>query len=315
MVAKTEKTVVKIKCMKCGTERTSSPATYYENHNPLLSSEKLEICKICILGFIGENDGKCRLDKIYLVLAMLDKPFILETWEKCNGEWSKYIPQISTLPHFKGMTFKDSNFGITNKKIQLSRAEQDFDTEYNDDELNALSKFWGKGIDIEDLEFLQSEYQKFINSYECDSYAMELLFQEASQQRLSIKKLRLENKSVDKELKTLQDILGSANIKPAQESGANAVEQSTFGTLIKKYENERPIPEPDEAWKDVDGIGKYISVWFFGHFSKMLGIKNEHTDLYEKEIKKYTVDTPLYEDEEIEPLEPETKSEPESELL
>lgn len=303
MAVKPEKqTKIKIKCMKCGSERTPSPATYYENHNPLLSSEKLEICKICILEYIGDKDSNDHLGKIYLVLAMLDKPFILETWEKCDGVWAKYVTQVSSLPQHKGKSFKDSNFGITNKKIQLAKNELDFDSEYSEDELNTLARFWGKGIEIEDLEFLQSEYEKFINSYECDSYAMELLFQEASQQRLSIKKLRLDNKSVDKELKTLQDILGSANIKPAQESGSNAAEQSTFGTLVKKYENERPIPEPDAAWKDVDGIKKYISVWFLGHFSKMVGVKNSYSDEYDQEMNVYKVEPPKFEEEFFEEL-------------
>jgi hypothetical protein len=126
---------------------------------------------------------------------------------------------------------------------------------------------------------------------------MELLFQEAAQQRLTIKKRREKGDSVDKELKTLQDLLGSANIKPAQETGANAVEQATFGTLIKKYENEKPIPTPDEQWKDVDGIKKYINVWFLGHLCKMMGINNEQSTAYDKEINKYKVEAPQFEEE------------------
>ena len=33
------------------------------------------------------------------------------------------------------------------------------------------------------------------------------------------------------------------------------------------------MPEPDEAWQDVDGIRRYINVWFLGHLCKMMGIK------------------------------------------
>lgn len=299
-----KKEAVRIKCLNCKEVKSSSMVNFYSNNHPLFSTDKLEVCKDCILEYIGDKNSNGFIARILTVLSLLDRPFIMSKWEKCGGEWGKYITQISSLPQNKNLRHSD---GDSNKKnntkesnFNILDANRLSDSDYTDEELVQLSRFWGKGIDIEDLEFLQSEYQKFINSYECDSYAMELLFQEASQQRLSIKKLRLENKSVDKELKTLQDILGSANIKPAQESGANAVEQSTFGTLIKKYENERPVPDPDDAWKDVDGIGKYISVWFFGHFSKMLGIKNEHSDLYDKELKNYTVDTPLYEDEEPE---------------
>ena len=68
-----------------------------------------------------------------------------------------------------------------------------------------------------------------------------------------------------------------------------ASEQVTFGTLIKKYENEEPIPEPLESWTNADWIRKYVVVWFLGHMCKMMGINNPYADEYEEEIKKYTV--------------------------
>ena len=152
-----------------------------------------------------------------------------------------------------------------------------------------MIRFWGT-TKKEELEFLENEWYQLTTRFECDSYATEMLFQEIAQQRLIIKNKRQQGASVDKELKTLQDLLGSANIKPVQETGANTSEQVTFGTLIKKFENNKPIPEPDEEFKDVDGIMKYISIWFFGHLCKMLGIKNEFSKMYEEEMAKYRVE-------------------------
>lgn len=152
-----------------------------------------------------------------------------------------------------------------------------------------MIRFWGT-TKKEELEFLENEWYQLTTRFECDSYATEMLFQEIAQQRLIIKNKRQQGASVDKELKTLQDLLGSANIKPVQETGANSTEQMTFGTLIKKFENDKPIPEPDEEFKDVDGIMKYISIWFFGHLCKMLGIKNEFSKMYEEEMAKYRVE-------------------------
>lgn len=126
-----------------------------------------------------------------------------------------------------------------------------------------------------------------------------MLFQEIAHEKLSIRKAREANKPTEKLLKTLQELLGSSNIKPVQETGANATEQATFGTLIKKYENERPVPEPDPMWADVDGIKKYVQIWFLGHLCRMLGINNEYAQMYEDEISKYKVDAPEYvEDDE-----------------
>lgn len=59
----------------------------------------------------------------------------------------------------------------------------------------------------------------------------------------------------------------------------------------------RPIPEPADEWKDVDGIVKYITVWFIGHLCHMLKIDNRYSEMYDAEIHKYTVNKPEYEED------------------
>lgn len=44
---------------------------------------------------------------------------------------------------------------------------------------------------------------------------------------------------------------------------------------IKKVEDEEPIAEVDEEFKDVDGIANYIYKWFTGHLKKMIGLGKE----------------------------------------
>ena len=55
---------------------------------------------------------------------------------------------------------------------------------------------------------------------------------------------------------------------------------------------------PDEEWKDVDGIAKYITIYFLGHLCKMMGIKNSYSRMYEAEMAKYKVEKPEYEDDD-----------------
>jgi len=157
---------------------------------------------------------------------------------------------------------------------------------------------WGRGYSLEEYEFLDNEYTKWVMGYECDSPAQEVLFEEIAKTQLDIRKAREDEKPVDKLVKSLQDLLGSSNVKPVQESGANSLEQASFGVLIKKWENERPIPKPLPEFEDVDNIRKYITVWFLGHLSKMLDINNSYSDAYEKEMLKYTVNLPEISDEE-----------------
>jgi len=72
-----------------------------------------------------------------------------------------------------------------------------------------------------------------------------------------------------------------------------------MGQMIEKFENERPIPEPDPEFRDVNKIGKYIRVWFSGWLSKALGFKNVYSKEFDDYVKQYQVENPaLSQDEE-----------------
>ena len=58
----------------------------------------------------------------------------------------------------------------------------------------------------------------------------------------------------------------------------------------------------DPELKDVDGIGLLIDVFFKGHLSKMMGLRNAFSTLYDKFMKKYTVDKPEMNEEDEEAL-------------
>lgn len=98
--------------------------------------------------------------------------------------------------------------------------------------------------------------------------------------------------------------MNSGNLQPKQNNDNTFVETNTFGTFIKKFENERPIAKPDPEWEDVDKIKHYISVWFLGHLCKMIGINNKFgqkwTRLYEEEVEKFTAHPPTYFDNDEE---------------
>ena len=72
--------------------------------------------------------------------------------------------------------------------------------------------------------------------------------------------------------------------------------QLSFDQLIEKWEEEKPIPEPEGEFKDIDHIGMLIDVFFRGHMAKMMGIKNAFSTIYEKFMSKYTVTKPQYEE-------------------
>lgn len=113
-----------------------------------------------------------------------------------------------------------------------------------------------------------------------------------------------QGKAIDKNVNALNTLLGSMNLKPTQkkDEADSSVDGTPFGVWIRRWENTKPIPEPDPELKDVDGIVRYISIWFLGHLCKMLGIKNTYCKLYEDEIAKMRIERPEYEDEDDETL-------------
>ena len=87
------------------------------------------------------------------------------------------------------------------------------------------------------------------------------------------------------------------NLKPKQNTLDTFSDAQTLGTLIQKYEETRPLPEIDPELQDVDKIGLYIDAFYRGHASKMLGLKNRFSNIYDRIMSKYTVKQPSYDEE------------------
>ena len=145
--------------------------------------------------------------------------------------------------------------------------------------------------------FLENEYQDWTTRYPCENKSQELLFKRICFKELEIDKAQKDGKDTKELDATLQNLMGSLNIKPSQKNSNTLTDNLTFGQLIDKWEQEYPIPEPEEEFKDVDKIGLYIDVFFKGHLSKMMGLKNAFSSLYERFMSKYTVTKPQYDED------------------
>jgi hypothetical protein len=144
---------------------------------------------------------------------------------------------------------------------------------------------------------LQEQYDDWTTRHECKTKAQEEVFKRICFKQLEILKATRNGENTKDLDYTYQQLLDTANLKPKQTNMDALAEDRTFGQLIRIWENEKPIPEPDEEFRDVDGIGRYISVFFLGHLAKMVGIKNKFSRMYEEEMGKYTVTKPEYEED------------------
>jgi hypothetical protein len=156
-------------------------------------------------------------------------------------------------------------------------------------------RFFGVGYTNEQYEYLQNEYSDWLERYECETKAKEELFKAISIAQLKIHEIQKEQgspKDLETAVKTFQSLLDSQNITPKKVSGDIGLEQETFGTLIRKLETEQPVSEPQEQWRDVDGINKYIDTWFFGQLCELVDMHNPRETEYFEEKNKYKISPP-----------------------
>ena len=292
-----------IYCGKCNS--FLSRDTFYSSND--YASGKFPVCKKCLMLMATDYDKKTNTytdnkEKTKETLRFLDLPFIESTYNSAlssiqaevneknrSTAWQQYITMVQSLPNWRGMKWKDSD-------IEVDTSEDE--VKINMKTIKNGKKRFGIGYSNEDLMFLENEYQDWITRYECNTKAQESIFERLSFKKWEINKATKSGQPTKDLDKTYQELLATANITPRQAGSDNFSDAQTFGTLIQKYEETRPLPDVDPELEDVDKIGLYIDVFFKGHASKMLGLKNNFTHIYERFMKKFTVTKPQYDDEE-----------------
>lgn len=285
----TAKKATKKTCCKCEKEQ---PLTNFYNtsYTNVFTDGKVPICKTCAFKNIEEHG----FEEFQNLMKLINKPIYNEMFDgQSHGD---YIRKVASLPQYRLDSYENSSLFDERKLISTSKKPKA--TSLSEDELNDLIEFFGEGYEEKDYIYLSSEYEDYLNRYEVDSKTLENLIKEICLTQLDIRKKRAQGDKVDAQQKTLQDLLGSSNLKPVQENASSGVaEAETFGTLIRKFENEHPIPEPHESWKDVDGIGKYVRTFFLGHMARMFGKENPYEAEYNEIIGEYTVKPPSKEED------------------
>ena len=311
-----DRTEKKFRCCMCGTTYTKQTGNFPSGGASILwrgNNGYVPICKNCseflmemYTSFYGGNEEHalrhmCQLfDWYYCDTA---SAMTLSQVHYGKSRVSLYPSKMTTRQVVtKGETFLDTVRDEFNRAETIrSTADIDSHDENSEEEFvvtKDLVQFWGSGYKPSDYEFLKTQYDDWITRNECKTKAQEELFKLLSIAQLNILIAQRDGGKVSDAMKAFQDLLGSSNLKPAQTNDNAMADANTFSTLIKKWEDERPIPEPDPEWEDVDGIKKLITTFFLGHLSKALHIKNDASAQYEEEMKKYTVSKPQYKQEE-----------------
>lgn len=316
---KREPVGVKYRCTCCGKYYPKQEGNFPVSYSMLFSGNNgyLTLCKPCIssyyqqlIGYYSGNEYSalehcCRLFDWYYSDA------IAKSLENINTSKSRVLayPSKMCLAGYKrkGESYLDTvkeRFvdAEIKQEAEKIKSREDLEEKKDSEEIEITASketimFFGFGYTNEEYEYLEEQYQDWTTRYECQTKTQEELFKNLCITQLIQQKASLQGntKAVNEAMKTFQELLGTANLKPNQLKDNALVDQNTFGTLIKKIENERPIGEPDPEWRDVDGIEEYIDTYFLGHLCKNVHLKNDKSEKYEKVMAKHTVKPPVYE--------------------
>ena len=170
-----------------------------------------------------------------------------------------------------------------------------------------LINFWGDGYERDVYDTLEREYNYTKSRLPSDTeidIGMEKLLKQVCLLEYDINRCTAEGRSTDKQINTLNTLLGSLNLKPTQKKQdelENMFGSTPMGVWIDKFEHYRPLPETPPELKRERGIIKYVNIWF-GHVLEMLGRKNPYHELYEEEMERLKVEPPAYDGDDDEVL-------------
>ena len=265
------------------------------------------------------KDERAAMRRICMKIDLYWNDSIYDMVERTAGVNSRirnYIGKTNIIRYID-KTFDDTleEEDVNNTNAQPTKIdsgyEQEFVQQSPEEEIvipEEIVLFWGPGYTPKMYLELEARRKFWISKYPGGynfDIGEEALIRQICNLEIDINHDRAAGKSIDKNVNMLNTLLGSLNLKPTQkkndESDAD-LENMPFGVGIRKWENTRPIPEPDPELKDVDNIVRYITVWFLGHLCHMVGIKNTYCKLYEEEMERLRVTAPEYEDEDDESL-------------
>lgn len=311
------------KCYRCG-KTYPKQKTYFPACNASLYKAvgTLPICKTCLTSIYDNylvvcNDPKkavratCRRLDLYWSERVFDgvmkqneaRPIIMRYMTRISLAQYACKSYDDTLIH-EG-TIWDLPMKSDPKEEDEVKPElkpEDLDIDLNPPKISLedipqdVIDFWGSGytpemyIELEQRRaYWMSNLLKGDEDAELDIGA-EAIIRQICNVEIDINKERMAGRSADKLINTLNTLLGSANLKPTQKKeDTSSFDNRPLGKWIQLWEEGKPVPEPDENLKDVDGIVKFVLTWLYGHLAKMFNVKNAHSKMYEEELNKYRV--------------------------
>lgn len=314
-------------CCKCGKSygrrKGYFPVSYASQHKGV---GYIPVCKECIDLMYNSYLSQCdnARDAVRQMCRKLDLFWsdtvfeVVERKSTTHSMMTSYIAKLNTVTYAgkcyddtlsaEGTLWNWTAVPIENEPDDIEEKIEDEQDNGDEEVSDEVIEFWGPGFTSKMYQELEQRRvywtSKISPEVEID-VGTEALIRQICNLEITINRNRAAGRSIDKPIGMLNTLLGSLGLKPSQkrdEDGDAAIDGTPFGVWIKRWEDQRPIPEPDPELQDVDGIIRYILTWFYGHLAKMLNIKNAHSKLYDDAIAELRIERPEYVDEDDETM-------------
>ena len=275
-ISSENKEVVSCYCRRC--METYPISHFYSATDMVLDKNSLmSVCKDCISEiYVRLFQSENGLEKAMLRLCrMLNWSYNEQTLDstKKQLETQQKTPDDTSVPGiYKARMITSAKKGIKRgggqDAVDLTFYEPTSSIEISDplldgdDSSDTLREKWGDGMSYSDYVFLEKKLSEWKRDYSCQNKAELFLMKELSFKELELQKARIEGKGVDSILKSMDILLKSSALTPAQNNAAASGKTvDTWSMLIKQIEQTQPAEfYKDKAlFKDYDKIGVYIS--------------------------------------------------------
>lgn len=293
---------VKKNCTMCGKSKNST-RDFYQSYSKLYQAndKRFTVCKDCMISIYDDlvNVFGSEILALHNVCNMFDIYFSERAYHTAKQQAIKqesniakiYFQKINSMAQYKDLTSKDSE--ILDVKHEVARIDNINPKEIESEDLveftltKDIIRRWGRGLDKDDYFILEGHYQELTESYESKTPAQRMIYQEISKSRLEGEKSRRNGdlRGYSDMMKVISTLMTDSNIKPVQKNVQGDDNIDCWGNWCKLIEENEPVGEASEEYKDVDGIQKYIFKWFIKPFARVLGLTgaDEEIDVKVKE--------------------------------
>ena len=280
-------------CTACGEEKAPN-AGFYLSRSKLykFNDGRMPICKECLSKLFKELQAKysdevkalyhlCMLFDIYFDKDLVTKSSNMENFSDEDNLLKSYMKNVNSLNQYK---FKDSMSSdciiLDDSLLENKKEEVEINNKTIFEVTDKMEVRWGASLPIEDYMFLESKYKEFTDVYECRTPAQRLIFEQIAKCLLRGEKALKKDNDVafEKMNNMVSKLMTDGNIKPIQEASVAEDDTATWGKWINLIEQERPIGEPCEQFKDVDKISTYITKWFTRQMQRVFDLSTGEED-------------------------------------